>query len=953
MTPNEFIKKWRLGGDERRDWHSFFDDVCRLVGHETPRESDPTHSWFTYEYGTSKANGGQGWADAWKKGYFGWEAKGTGKDLKKAYAQLKMYADSLENPPLLVVTDLQKFVIHTNFTNSVKREIEFSVESLADPKTLETLRDVFYHPSRFKADSSEVDITADAAKKFALLADGLRERQHDPQQVAHFLNRLIFCMFAEDIHLLPDDLFTNMVKNSRTNPAIFDKWAKDLFAAMKDPGGSVAHQVVHWFNGGLFNDAHTLPLTEEELEILYEACQLKWQRIDPSIFGTLFERGLDPSKRSQLGAHYTDTATIDRIVRPIIVEPLIREWEAEAEAIADMMAKSKAKGIPKLARDRFNTFLDGLRNMRVLDPACGSGNFLFLALRALKDVEHRILIEADENLGLGRQFPAVGPANVMGIELNPYAAELARITVWIGEIQWMVQNGYGADTNPVLRSLEQIEQRDALITASDTDAPWPDADIIVGNPPFIGATKRRRELGEDYNDRINKLFKARLPDGANFVCYWFEKSREAMVLGKTRAVGLVSTTTIRNGASRKVLDRIKTDFNFLNVVRNEKWVNEGAQVRVSIITFTKDKALPQVLDGVVVDDISASLKAIVHQDTGKAKNIKGNKGIAFQGVIPRSEVNSKRKAELGLPDASFVVSGAKARALLLQSGNPNGRPNSDVVSRYLIGDDVVGQPIDRFIVNFTGMSESQAKKYQAPFSEILSVKAHRDHMEDPEKKNWWLFARPRPTMLKRLAGLQRYIVTPRVAKHRLFAWVDVRFLPDSRLFAITKDDSVTFGILQSRIHEAWALEMSSSHGVGNDPTYNAESCFETFPFPEGMAIEADPSTYASDPLAVAIANAADTLDAERQNYLHPTSMVAFSPDVDPALPPVRSILPGHEAEMAKRTLTDLYNTNPAWLKDDHEALNKAVAAAYGWTWPLSDEEIIKKLFALNAIRTSD
>lgn len=919
--------------------------------HETPREADPTHTWFTYEYGASKANGGQGWADAWKKGFFGWEAKGTGKDLKKAYGQLKMYADSLENPPLLVVTDLQKFVIHTNFTNSVKREIEFSVDGLADSKVLETLRDVFFHPARLRSEAKVEDVTADAARKFAALADGLRQRKHDPQEVAHFLNRLIFCMFAEDIHLLPDDLFTNMVKNSKTNPALFNKWAEDLFAAMKDPGGSVAHQVVHWFNGGLFNDAKTLPLTEGELDILYEACQLKWQRIDPSIFGTLFERGLDPSKRSQLGAHYTDTSTIERIVRPIIVEPLIREWEAEAASIADLLAKSKSKGIPKGARDRFNIFLQNFRNIRVLDPACGSGNFLFMALRALKDVEHRILVEADENLGLGRQFPAVGPANVMGIELSPYAAELARITVWIGEIQWMVQNGYGADTNPVLKPLDQIEQRDALITTADTDAQWPGADFIVGNPPFIGATKRRRELGAAYNDRVNKLFKNRLPDGANFVCYWFERSRESMANGKTRAVGLVSTTTIRNGASRKVLERIKADFNFLNVVRNEKWVNDGAQVRVSLITFTKEKTLPQVLDGVVVSDISASLKAIVHHDTGKAKKIKTNKGVAFQGVIPRSEVNAKRKAELGLPDASFVIDGSKARALITQGGNPNGRPNSDVVARYLIGDDIVGVPEDRFIVNFTGMSEAQAKKYQAPFNEILTVKHHRDHMDGTEKKNWWLFARPRPAMLKRLQGLKRYIATPRVAKHRLFVWVDVRILPDTRLFAVTKDDSVTFGILQSHIHEVWALEMSSSHGVGNDPTYNAESCFETFPFPEGIAVEKDSATYANNPLAMAIAEAADTLESGRQNYLNPPTMVAFTPDVDPALPPVRTVLPGHESQVASKTLTSLYNENPPWLKDDHEALNQAVAAAYGWTWPMSNADIVKKLFEMNAIRT--
>jgi type II restriction/modification system DNA methylase subunit YeeA len=950
MTPNDFIKKWKQGGDERKDWHSFFNDLCALVGHDTPKAADPTHTWFTYEYGASKANGGQGWADAWKKGFFGWEAKGTGKDLKKAYVQLKMYADSLENPPLLVVTDLQKFVIHTNFTNSPKHEIAFTVNDLANPDVLETLRNVFFHPFRLKPSNKEEDVTAKAAKKFSVLADELRKRGHDPHEVAHFLNRLIFCMFAEDIHLLPDDLFTNMVKNSRTNPALFDKWAGELFAAMKDKGGSVAHQVINWFNGGLFNDAKTLLLTEEELGILYEACILKWERIDPSIFGTLFERGLDPTKRSQLGAHYTDTATIERIVRPIIMDPWIKEWEKEAAEIADILDKSKTKGIPKAAKDKFYSFLERIRKFRVLDPACGSGNFLFMALRALKDVERRILVEAEENLGLAGQFPAVGPENVMGIELNAYAAELARITIWIGEIQWMIQNGYGAPLNPVLKPLDQIEQRDALITASNEEAQWPDADVIVGNPPFIGAAKRRSELGKAYNDRLNTLFKGRLPDGANFVCYWFEKARASMETGSTKAVGLVSTSTIRNGASRQVLDRIKKDFNFLNVVSNEEWVNDGAQVRVSIITFTKDKSLPQVLDGKVVADISSSLKAVVHHDTAKAPPLKSNKGIAFQGVIPRSEVNGKKKKDLGLPDASFVIDGTKARALLGKVGNPNGRPNSDVVTRYLIGDDVVGVPQDRFIVNFTGLTEAQAAMYEAPYEAILTVKDHRDHMDGLEKKNWWMFARPRPAMLKRLKGMPRYIATPRVAKHRVFVWVDARVLPDTRLYAITKADSQAFGILHSRIHEVWSLEMSSNHGVGNDPTYNAESCFETFPFPEGIAVEDDPSKY-TNPFSADVAKHADALHDAREAWLNSPMMVTFSPDVAPTLPDRRTVNAGYEDEVSKRTLTHLYNAKPKWLKDLHANLDEAVARAYDWPWPLSDDEILKRLFELNAARS--
>lgn len=574
-----------------------------------------------------------------------------------------------------------------------------------------------------------------------------------------------------------------------------------------------------------------------------------------------------------------------------------------------------------------------------------------MSLRALKDVEHRVLTEAEDNLGLGRQFPSVGPANVMGIELNSYAAELARITVWIGEIQWMVHNGYGAKKNPILQSLNQIEQRDALVSVGGVEASWPKADAIVGNPPFIGASKRRGELGEKYNNLINSVFKDRLTDGANFVCYWFEKARQEMTAGHAKAVGLVSTTTIRNGASRKVLDRIKADYNFLEVWSNEKWVNDGASVRVALITFTNDKSLPQTLDGKVVGDISSSLKEIVHHDTNNAKKLPTNKGVAFQGVIPRSEVNGKKKDELDLPDASFVIDGTKARSLLAKSGNPNGKPNSDVITRYLIGDDVVGVPQDRFIINFTGMTEAQAEMYEAPFDAISTVKLHRQHMDGTEKKNWWIFARPRPAMLKRLDGLTRYIATPRVAKHRLFVWVDSRVLPDTRLYAITKDDDVTFGILHSRIHEVWSLEKSSSHGVGNDPTYNAESCFETFPFPDGIGVEDDPSSYATNPLAKDIATQAVALDTARRNWLNPATMVTFGPDVAPTLPERRTVNAGSEEEMAKRTLTALYNAKPAWLLQAHAKLDEAVAKAYGWAWPLTDSEILKRLFELNAIRS--
>jgi hypothetical protein len=406
MTPHEFIAKWRNGGDERRDWHSFFDDLCRLIGHKTPREADPEHTWFTYEYGVGKAAGGQGWADAWKKGCFGWEAKGTGKDLQRAYAQLKMYADDLQNPPLLIVCGLQKFEVHTNFTNSVKQVHRFSVEDLAQEEPRRILRAAFNNPDALRPGTTRSEITAAAAEKFADLAQALRGRGGEPRAVAHFLNRLLFCMFAEDIGLLPGSLFTRMVDGSQDDPTAFEANAQQLFAAMRQ-GGQAGFVRVDWFNGGLFDDDQVLRLERGELRILLAACRLDWSQIDPSIFGTLFERGLDPSKRSQLGAHYTDPATILKLVRPVIVDPWLAEWNAEKQALTPLMDKAGMHGshqgetpAQKAARtrafgqasDRLTAFLERLRAFTVLDPACGSGNFLFMSLRALKDIEQRVLI---------------------------------------------------------------------------------------------------------------------------------------------------------------------------------------------------------------------------------------------------------------------------------------------------------------------------------------------------------------------------------------------------------------------------------------------------------------------------------------------------------------------------------------------------------------------------------
>lgn len=416
MTPKLFISKWRNSTlKERSASQEHFIDLCRLVGHPTPAEADPDGTFFTFEKGVAKTGSGNGWADVWKQGHFAWEYKGKHKDLSNAFAQLQRYAIALENPPLLVVSDMETIVIHTNFTNTVQEIHTIALEDLEKPETLQKLGWLFNKPDRFKPGITREMVTERAASTFAGIAQSLRDAGHDGHRVAHFVNKLIFCMFAEDIGILPGQLFTRLVESVQSRPERFTDKAVQLFGAMRD-GGDFGVDEIPWFNGGLFDDDDALPLDSESVTRLLKCARLDWSDIEPAIFGTLFERGLDPSKRSQLGAHYTDRESIMRIIRPVVTEPLEREWITVKTTIEAHLARGTKPGRKK-ADELYYGYLSLMRATRVLDPACGSGNFLYLSLMELKNLEHRVMLEG-EVLGFHRDFSQVGPQNVLGLELN-------------------------------------------------------------------------------------------------------------------------------------------------------------------------------------------------------------------------------------------------------------------------------------------------------------------------------------------------------------------------------------------------------------------------------------------------------------------------------------------------------------------------------------------------------
>ena len=1033
MTPGAFIAKWRAAElKERSAAQEHFIDLCRLLGEPTPAEADPSGERYCFERGARKDTGGDGWADVWKRHCFAWEYKGRRANLDAAFDQLRQYALALENPPLLIVSDMARFRIRTHWTNSVSETHEFTLDDLAEAAVRDKLKWAMSDPERLRPGESRQALTERAAATFARLAWALRERGHGSQAVAHFVNRLVFCMFAEDVGLLPDRMFTRMLEQARKRPEEFAALARDLFGAMST-GGRIGFEPVAWFNGGLFDDdATALPLERSEIETALAAAALDWSEIDPSVLGTLFERGLDPDKRSQLGAHYTDRDKIMRIVEPVVVRPLLAEWEAAKAGIAADLgraeaARSRAAGTRQRARAerRLRGFLERLRRFTVLDPACGSGNFLYLALHALKDVEHRTQLEA-EAMGLQRAFPAVGPANVRGMELNAYAAELARVSVWIGEIQWMRRHGFRESRDPILKPLDTIECRDALLapeggesergksersepegsplphevfdkTTKNRPPPgfrlpdagfsgaalpgsqpttfgsgvgepkggesergepeWPAADVVIGNPPFLGGKLLNAHLGEDYVSRLFTAYRGRVPAEADLVCYWFVKAGEQMRAGRAKRAGLVSTNSIRGGANRRALQAAIRGCPIFEAWSDEPWVVEGAAVRVSLVCFSRqepeDAPRPEDasgragapgperrLDGRLVDVIHADLSARrggAGVDLTGAQRLYRNLGVAFMGDTK------------GGP---FDVRGEQARDWLRAPANPNGRPNADVLRPWMNGMDVTRRPADKWIVDFGwDMVREEAALYEAPWRHA------REHVYPMRQRNrresyrerWWRHVEPRQGMWRALAGLSRYIATPRVAKHRLFVWLDAGICPDSQLIVIAREDDTTFGILHSRFHEAWSLRLGTWLGKGNDPRYTPTTTFETFPFPDGLSPLVPAEEYTGDPRAAAIARAARRLAGLRERWLNPPEWVEWVAEPVPGYP--KRPVPRDEASaraLKARTLTNLYNTRPQWLADAHATLDAAVAAAYGWPEEVGEEEALQALLALNA-----
>ncbi|HYE63528.1 MAG TPA: DNA methyltransferase [Phycisphaerales bacterium] len=955
MTPANFVSKWsRVNLPERAASQEHFIDLCRLLGQPTPAEHDATGAEYAFEKGVEVAGGAskgakgdRGFADVWWKGKFGWEYKRKDKykTLDDAYRQLLQYREALESPPLLIVSDIARTEIHTNFTATRKEVHTVALADMDRPEALALLRRAFTDPESFRPKVTAQKVTEEVAKHLGTLAQALRDRGHDPHTTAHFLMKCMFCLFAEDVRLLPKDLFKTLLQKCHHHPKQLTPRLTELFGKMRT-GGAFGTEDIAWFNGGLFDEEPALELTETEIGLLLVAAGQEWGSVEPAIFGTLFERSLDPAKRSQIGAHYTSREDILLVVEPVIMEPLRREWDAvrteceelaaqRVEAARREQKKAQKKGDVKSStltgriEKRLRAFVDRLSGVRVLDPACGSGNFLYVAIQRLLDLDKEVITFASRSDIAVPLFPGVRPTQLYGIEINPYAAELAQVVIWIGYLQWMRDNGFKAPSDPVLASLKTIENRDAILKVGKNGEPlphpaeWPEADFIIGNPPFLGSKVfRQNGLEEPY---IQAMFAAYdLPKTSDLCCYWFELARRSMS-GYTRLrAGLLATQGIRGGDNRTVLERIKNEGDIFLAWSDRNWTLDGATVHVSIVGFEAGVSKLHVLDGSEVAHINADLTS--GSNLVGAELIKENRSTSFIG---------------GMKKGAFDLTLEGARGLLAEQGNPSAVTNDEVVRPWVNGLDITRRYRGAWIIDFGTRDQAAAARFAAPFEYTREhVKPERDKVRAGfERERWWQLARPVPELRSRQDSLTRCIVTARVAKHRLFMFLDPKTVIDGQLVVFARSDDYFLGVLHSSVHELWARRMGTQlREAESGFRYTPTSCFETFPLPWPPGKEP-----VNDPCYKVIAAAAKELDVQRERWLNPPEWIApIAARIDAAdqfldVPEAARPLIRHSAIMAvaaqdpklkKRTLTNLYNERPTWLRLAHEQLDRAVLAAY-------------------------
>lgn len=1045
-TISEFIARWKAtSASERANCQPFLTALCNFVGVLEPEGATDTPEkdayvferpvTFTHPDGSTSA----GFIDLYKRGCFVLEAKQgsdqksaedtplwSGKGVKagelkpktkkgtavrgtkgwddamiRARAQAESYAKALPVeegwPPFLIITDVGHSIeLFADFSLTGKNYTHFPgtasfrimIDDLESEEVRQRLRFVWTDPLGLDPTRKSDKVTREIGDMLAALAKSLEGAGHLPQRVATFLMRCLFTMFAEDVELITKDGFQHMMERYRGRADKFHLMAKSLWDDMnKGTEYSAALEAdITRFNGGLFENVDAIPLNEEQLELLIRAAEADWRDVEPAIFGTLLERALEPRERHKLGAHYTPRAYVERLVMPTVIEPLRHEW-GNVKTAAVQLANS---GDEKAAIKEVKAFHQYLCKVTVLDPACGSGNFLYITMEHMKRLEGEVLDLAHE-LGEDQYFlemdqHTVDPHQFLGLEINPRAVPITELVLWIGHLQWHFKTrGKTMPAQPVLRDFHNIRFQDALVEYDKTElvtdetgkpisrwdgrttkthqttgkevpdetarievvryikprpTSWPKADFIVGNPPFIGGKDIKDVMGEGHQEALWTAYnKKDVPRSADYVMYWWHKAAELTRTGKVRRFGFITTNSITQTFSRRVVERHLREKKALSLpfaVPDHPWVDTAyaAAVRIAMTVGSAGKRSGRLVIVKAEHSTKMGTGRDVELDTRIGK-IHANLRI---GADLTSVHSLQSNADISSPGvklhgAGFIVTPKQANELGL--GTVEG--TEKYIRPYRNGRDIAGTPREVMVIDLFGLTDVEVRKrYPKVYQHVFEhVKPERDQNRRAyRRENWWLFGENNPKFRRSLSALPRYITTVETAKHRVFQFLDISFLPDNMLVNIALDDAYGLGVLSSRIHVLWTLAKGGD--LGPTPRYNKTQCFDPFPFP-------DPSGAQKS----SIRDIAEELDARRKKVQAEQPEITLT-DMYNVLEKLNAAetLTGNDKDIHEKGLVSV-------LKDLHERLDAAVFEAYGWDANTDDDVLLENLVALNHQRAEE
>lgn len=1012
----DFIDTWnrRVAGAERGTAGLYLNELTAALGVDSPDPSNNDYAFERLVRSSVDETGQPNRIDLYKRDCFILEAKQSRRDgdgrsasgnpfertlkaanalpasadrqwealMRDARKQAQRYASQLPadhaTPPFLIVCDVARgFEVWADFTGTGRGyapfpdrdRYRFSHSDLARPEVQARLVAIWTKPGSLDPSREAAQVTREIVGDLVAISRRLEHDGHHPEEVAQFLMRCIFTMFAADVGLFSKDELVVLIKDCIQAPRRFAPMMSALWRCLDEREkknryfGAFGEALPH-IDSGLFRDRDALPLQVGELRLLLKAAQRQWRDVEPAIFGALLEHALSPEERRRRGAHYTPRRYVETVVEQTVMEPLWADWHA----VSAKIEKAREAGDDARALRLAKHFHSDLCKVRVLDPACGTGNFLYVSLDRMKRLEAEVLETLDQlEDGHGHRRPTIAPRQFFGLDVDPWAVAIAKLMLWIGWLQLHYRIHADPPDPKALGSQANVFYQDAILAWDGAPVPrsrysaggpvpdwpnlrrpdWPEADFIVGNPPFIGGKDLRSRLYEGYADALRSV-NPQMNASADVVMYWWDRAAEILTTqgARLRRFGFVTTNSITQVFQRRTLDRWLDGPRALSLVHatpDHPWIHgagDGADVRIAITVAEAGRRDGMLATVVSEADLDTDTPVVTTTSATGRINADLTVGVTAASAHPLRANDGLCSPGVKLHGSGFIVSRAKAIDLGLER-----RPGLHRHIRpYRNGRDLTARSRDALVIDLHGL---QWEEVRDRFPEVyihLSETVRHGRRRQAETSSttdariyadqWWIFGKPRPELRAALAGLSRYIATVETAKHRVFQFLDADILPDNMLVCVADEDAATLAILSSRAQAVWCRARGGR--LEDRPRYTKTACFDSFPFP-----------VLDGALRGRLRTAGEKLDAHRRDVLEDLPDLTLT-GLYNLLAAVRADQPlsDGEKEMARRARVVI-------LRELHDEIDQLTAEAYGWLDEQTDAEMLAALIDINRARDAE